>query len=156
MKIEIRRATSKDLDFLHEMWKLLIKHESKIDPLINKNKSYFSKAKQEYKKSLKKNSKIFLIAEINKIPVGYIYGWIEKTPNTYKPRLRGYVCDAFIKKKFRGKGVGTKLTNEILKVFKSKKVSWIKLTVYSKNTNSVKIWRKLGFKDRMIEMEKML
>lgn len=156
MKVAIRKAKAKDLDALQDMFKALIKHESRVDPLIKLNRSSLSKAKGYYRKALRKSNSIILIAENENVPVGFIYGWIERTPDIFKLKKRGYICDAFVKKNFRERGIGTVLTKEILRFFKSKKVSWVKLTVYSKNINSVNVWRSLGFKDNMIEMKKLI
>lgn len=154
--VKIRKASQKDLDNLHDMHKGLIEYEFEVDPLIKKSNSYYSIAKKDYKSALLKRNHIFFIAEDNNIPLGYIYGWIEKPPKSFIPNKRGYICDAYVKPKGRNKGVGKKLTSEILKFFKSKNVSWIKLGVYAKNVNSVKIWRKLGFEDYTIDMIRMI
>ena len=152
MAVKIRKATIKDLDILHDMHKELIEYEFEVDPLIKKSNSYYSQAKKDYKAALSKRNQIFFIAESNETVLGYIYGWIEKPPKCFIPNKRGYICDAYVKPEGRRKGVGKKLTSEIIKHFSSKDVSWIKLGVYAKNVNSVKIWRKLGFEDYIIEM----
>ncbi len=156
MELQIRKATIEDLDVLHEFHIGLIEYESNIDPLINKTEEFYEKAKKDYEEALKKEDHMFLIAEKNGKPVGYVYGWIEKPPVCFTPKLRGYLCDAFVKEKFRGKNIGEKLTEEILKIFKSRNVSWVKLGVYAKNINAINVWKKLGFEDYIIEMTKMI
>jgi ribosomal protein S18 acetylase RimI-like enzyme len=60
---------------------------------------------------------------------------------------RGFICDIFIEKKFRHKGVGEALIKNMVKWFKSKKIRDVELNVYSKNIKALKIYKHLGFKE---------
>jgi len=156
MAVKSRRATPKDFETLHSLHRELIEYEAKLDLLLKKGKEYYKYDKKHCKELLKKKDQIILIAEENNMPIGYIYGEIQKVPNWLTPKKRGFIWDAFVKRDARKTGVCTKLTNEMLKIFRSKGVSWIRLDVYSKNFNSIKVWKKLGFKDYIIEMSKTI
>jgi ribosomal protein S18 acetylase RimI-like enzyme len=154
MKIAIRKATIKDLESLHELHTHLISFEQKIDPLLKNNLSH--KSKGRYRRRLKNKNHVFFIAEVNGKPVGYSYGWIEKTPYWFEPRLKGYICDVLVLKEFRGKGIGEKLTARLEKHFKTNSVRWVMLSVYAKNNRARKVWKSLGFEDYLFEMSKTI
>jgi ribosomal protein S18 acetylase RimI-like enzyme len=154
--LRIRKATLQDLEVLHELQLELAKYEYKLDknlknPLRVKEQYY-----KYYKRKFKNEDCRFFVAEENRKVIGYIVGWIERLPGIYRHKKRGYVADVFVLEEHRGKGVGKKLLEALLKWFKSQKVRWIRLSVYSNNTNAVKVWKKLGFKDYVIEMEMSL
>lgn len=148
----IREATLQDLEVLHKLQLELAKYESKLDKNLKNPLKIKEQYYKYYKKKFQNKNCRFLVAEEDTRVIGYILGWIERLPGIYKHEKRGYVADVFVVKDKRGKGVGRKLLEELLKWFKSQKVEWIRLSVYSANVNAVKVWKKLGFKDYVIEM----
>jgi ribosomal protein S18 acetylase RimI-like enzyme len=154
MKLVVRKATIKDLESLHDLHTRLFSFEQKIDPLLKNNLSH--ELKGRYRKRLKNKNHAFFIAEADGKPVGYSYGWIEKTPDWFEPRLKGYICHVLVLKEFRGKGIGEKLTSRMEKHFKANNVRWVMLSVHAKNIRARKVWKSLGFEDYMLEMSKII
>lgn len=156
MAIVVRRAAVKDADVIHALWSGLNQYEAKLDPLLKKDTAFYRRSKNEYTAALRKKNEFFLIAEENNVPLGYIYGWIEKAPYWIMPERRGFVCDVFVVPGKRGSGVGKKLMDDLSAVFASRGVTWMTLDVYPNNVTTRKIWKKLGFKEYIIEMARTL
>ena len=126
----------------------------KLLPLIQ-YKNYDKHLKEDVKKYMKLNPKeaIIFVAEDNKKLIGYIYGRIEKKPKMVLDRV-GMIEDWFVQEKYRGKGIGEKLWNELMNWFKKKKCNCLEVDAYITNKKAIKIYHKLGFIDKLIFMIK--
>ncbi|AUC84665.1 hypothetical protein CW731_04860 [Polaribacter sp. ALD11] len=81
----------------------------------------------------------FLVAkEDNKI-LGYVIGGLNLD------KKQGWVLSLGVHKDARGKGLGEKLTHELIAILKEKETEEICLTVYPENHVAIKIYKKLGF-----------
>ena len=69
-------------------------------------------------------------------------------------KYAGYCDDLFVLPKYRSMGVGRKLLTKLLKWFKSKKIKYFEIDVYSNNEIAVKAYRSLGFRDYILKMRK--
>ena len=92
----------------------------------------------------KENAAVFVAEDDGKI-VGYSLGWIGQ-PWGYKGK-RGYFCDCFVEELHRRQGVGLALSKALIEWFKEKNVECIEADVYSGNEESLKMFKKLGFKE---------
>jgi ribosomal-protein-alanine N-acetyltransferase len=81
----------------------------------------------------------FLVAKENDKVLGYALGGL----NTQKKQ--GWILSLGVHQDARGKGLGKKLTEELVKVLKSENINEIALTVYPDNTSAIKIYKDLGF-----------
>ncbi len=84
-----------------------------------------------------------LVAEKEEL-MGYAYGWFMRDYFIFR-KQRAYLSDVFVKQNFRGMGVGSSLVNELLKVFRENGVKFVYVDVYSRNTHTLKFWKKNGF-----------
>ncbi len=97
---------------------------------------------QAYPKSyflryFKKYSKGFTVAESNGEILGYMIGGIKNK--------RGEFISLAIKPEFRQKGIGVKLTNFLINLFKKEDIKDIVLNVRTKNKIAIAFYDKLGF-----------
>ena len=153
--MKIRKATKKDLESLVELNISLAKYERKIcKHLVDPEKVRKEYAK-EYENRFKQKKSIFFVAEENEKIVGYILGEVQRPYHPHIFKNRGYIVDAFVLKKYRGKGIGEKLTERLIEWFKSKGIKWIKVSAYTNNEIRIKFWKKMGFKDYVIDMTKI-
>jgi len=79
---------------------------------------------------------------------------IRKKPSYFPMKYAGYCDDLFVLPKYRSMGVGRKLLTKLLKWFKSKKIKYFEIDVYSNNEIAVKAYRSLGFRDYILKMRK--
>ncbi|MBS7658230.1 MAG: GNAT family N-acetyltransferase [Candidatus Bathyarchaeia archaeon] len=141
--IIIREATPNDLLNIVKLAKELTISESNIDPMVNP----FSKFQDSewILRNIKGDKTVVFVAEHNGEIVGYILGWVSQ-PWDYKSN-RGYICDCFVKEKYRRKGIGAALCKAILNWFINRNVTCIEADVYSNNTASLEMFKSLGFKE---------
>jgi len=62
----------------------------------------------------------------------------------------------FVLEKYRGQGIGTKLNNAFNKWCKENNVKLIKVVVTAQNEAATRFYRKAGFKDYELTLEKPL
>ena len=155
MKINIRKATNKDLNKIMELIKDVTDYHYKIDKYYKPFSKYKGLDKYTEDQLKDKNVKILVAEEDGKI-IGRIVGAIIKAPPYITPKKIGNIDDTFIKNDYRHKAVGKKLLNELLKWFKEKKVKHIELSVDARNEIGIRAWKKFGFYDYRIEMRKDL
>ena len=63
-----------------------------------------------------------------------------------------YIDAIFVKKEFRGKGIGAKLIERAIKYAKERGAKAIILDVHSKNYRAVEFYKKIGFQDYYLKM----
>ena len=141
--VKIRQASKEDLEQIIDLSRKLGRNESVLDSMISPLPSEFQNPKWILKIIERKNAVV--VAEIEKKIVGYSLGWISQ-PWAYKGK-RGYICDCFIEKSHRRRGIGKTLINAILSWFISKGVECVEVDVYSSNIPSLELFKKLGFKE---------
>ena len=154
--MKIRKATKKDLKSLNELQLALADYECFLCKTLKKPESVKKKYFNNYKKKIKSKNCIFFVAEDKGKIIGYVLGEIETPEHPHIFNKRGYIVDAFILKEYRRMGMGEQLFQELIKWFKSKGVKWIKVGVYANNFNSIKFWGKMGFKEYVIWMTKII
>ena len=106
-----------------------------------------------------KNGKVFVAIEGGKV-VGFVGGHIanlsedEKFEVSYKKP--GEIRELFVTSKYRKKGIGKLLLNELEKHFKNIGCDVIKLSVLSVNIKARTFYESSGFKDTNVIMAKLL
>ena len=85
----------------------------------------------------------------------YVFN-IEKQSPWYKIKKVGFIDLLFIDKKIRRGGVSKLLINKAYEIFKKKNLSYVKLTVLTKNPLAHQVWLKHGFKDFRTDMYKRI
>jgi len=152
LKMKIRKATQKDLGDILKLDEELDYFEKKK---FDKNIRFAKKTERAQKiiKYFKKNSRIFLAREDDKI-IGFAAGRIVKKQR-YFGKI-GEVNSVLIVEERRGKGIGEALTKELLKWFKFKGVKTVRLFVYSKNNYAQNVYKKIGFGEKLKVMERKL
>lgn len=143
----IRQCNTKDLEnvlTLQHLW-------------VNEEITYgFVASNREYLKS--KLGEYFLVAEINREIVGFVYGTIHKAKDiTIFQEGEFYIeiDDIYISANSRGNEIGSQLLDELLRIAKSKEIK--RSLIYSSTKNMEKIMRfyhKHGYKTWNVQMFK--
>jgi ribosomal protein S18 acetylase RimI-like enzyme len=96
---------------------------------------------------------VVMVAKINGRLEGYIRGVI-----MYKPDMRfrkiGMVDSWFVSKRYRDKGIGKMLWDELDKWFRENECELLELSVHPSNKHAVEIYRAMGFVDKSLSMTK--
>jgi [ribosomal protein S18]-alanine N-acetyltransferase len=85
----------------------------------------------------------FLVAQEDNSIVGYIIFWIRFEDE-------GHIISIAVDKKYRRKGVGSKLVETTMEIFKKYSVKTIKLEVRIGNKGARKFYKKLGFVEKKV------
>lgn len=107
-------------------------------------------------KDIRKKNGLFLVAEENSKLLGYIFGTIGPLKKeVFDTPLTGELEDIVVSKKYRGKGIATKLWRELQKYFKKQNCKFYQLSVGAKNP-AKKIYEKWGFEDVLVKMRQKI
>lgn len=148
--MKIRKATIKDIEGIKLVYEDYEKASRSYLPkkylgLRNKKKPIQKNLIKSLSQDIKRKDGLFLVAEHDGMIVGYIYGMIRPDDHVYfKPAKTGELNDIAVKEEFRGRGISSKLWNELHKWFKIKKCKLITLGTNSNNT-AQEIYKKWGF-----------
>ena len=103
----IRKAKQVDAKAVNKLLTLLIRDEKKYDSNINEN----CIVKRLYEDIIPFESNIVLIAEYDNNIIGYLFGYIVNNGDAYLNKI-SKVEAVYVVKKYRKKGIATRLINE--------------------------------------------
>jgi ribosomal protein S18 acetylase RimI-like enzyme len=156
--MKIRKVTAKDFEEFFNLEKEFHELEKKLgkkDELIRLYKSPTkNKQKKRFNKWLRRKNSLFIVAEEKNKMIGYLYGYLE--PIFSSKTKTGYIEDLIISKKFRKKGIATKLHNKFIKWLNKKRIKWITLDVSWVNKTARKTYEKWRYKNKKVKMVKKL
>jgi ribosomal protein S18 acetylase RimI-like enzyme len=104
--------------------------------------------------SKREHHKIFVAEDENHRFLGYLF--VGKGSNMLTGKDHGYIYDIFVKKEFRGKGIGKTLLNKAQSYCKQVGFSRILLMVSVENDVAAGLYKKMGFKTESMYMGKDL
>ena len=117
---------------------------------------FFSKMKRE----IDDNEGVIYVVEKGGKLVGFSSGIVNNIGNDpiddCKPHVTGRLTELFISEKFRKKGLGTKLLNEMMKFFKKNNCYKVNVEVFAPNILAYKYYKTQGFIDRNFDLVKVL
>jgi len=119
-----------------------------LDGTLGEAKLSDEKVKQLIEPLLQKGS-CYLIATEGDHLMGWILIGARQDPLTEK--IYGLIYELFVLEEFRGKGIARKLIETGIEHLKHDGYSEIRLSVYAGN-QAIKLYEKLGFKNRTITM----
>ena len=148
--IERREAKKEDLETIVELWKKQSDYHYKIDKERylsgREREKIIRKRMEKFFEKKRINRKIFLAIKNGK-PIGYFFGSIRKSPGYMREKKIGEVDLAFVEEKFRRKGIGKILFEELIKWFKKRKIKIVEVTVDSRNEIGISAYKKYGFSE---------
>jgi ribosomal protein S18 acetylase RimI-like enzyme len=148
MKIKIEEAKRKDINSILRLQMDLADYNKKIDPKYYRSgKERKKQLRKSFLKSVskKRRNRKFLVAKIKNRVIGFFIGGIHKSLPFCREEKIGEVYRAYVDKKFRGKGIGKLLFEELLKWFKRRKIKFVEVEVDSRNKIGIKAYKKYGF-----------
>jgi len=154
--MKIRKATKKDIKDMQEMTLSLFKRFEELDKTDELDYSYWLSRRQykNFEKLLKKKDYMFYIAEENKKIMGYVQGCIFKNYPIFKIKKKGLIDCLFVKPEYRKKGIAKKLTNSLLRWFKTKKIKDFTLGTQARDKEAIKFWKNCGFREYNVRFQK--
>ena len=107
---------------------------------------------------IKDDNKPVFVYILNDEVVGHAFCEINdiKSANNIIKRKELYIDDLCVLEKARNQGIGTLLYNYVYEYAKNNDFDYITLNVWTGNDNANKFYKKMGFSERKIQMEKKL
>jgi GNAT superfamily N-acetyltransferase len=155
MEIIIRQANLDDLETIQNLNKKLAKHMQEFEPWVEDNWSFSKKGSGYFKHRISKLGQGCLyLATLDDVFVGYLAGGLIDKPE--RKIKTAELENMFVIDKFRKMKVGTKLVDEFLKWCRGHKVKLVKVSTAAGNAKTLKFYRKLGFCDQTVKLERRL
>jgi len=106
------------------------------------------------KLSKRETDKIFVAEDESHAFLGYL--WVGEGSNMMTGKKQGFIYDIFVKREFRGRGVGKILLEKAQSFCREKDYPRILLMVSVNNANAIGLYNKMGFKAEQMYMGKVL
>lgn len=156
MSIEIREANKRDLDKIVNMWSDLAFDHQQMMKGYELNENAREEWREFVEKGLEKKAMNTFVAEENQKLVGFLNVVIRERMDIFENKFMGMILDVFVKPDWRGKGVGSLLTEEAEKWIKNKGVKTAVLTVSPENKKGVEFWEGKGYETYLLKKRKEL
>lgn len=153
MKVEIRRATTFEVDAVVDLWHELIRGHRKFESRIFLSNN----SKREYKKYVMYHiinpDSVLVVAKSEEDVLGYCLAFKYRNLPVFQPREIGYISDMSVRGTHKGKGIGSLLLEYVRNWFKDEGISLIQLQCYQTNEKGKEFWERHGFKTIFMRMQ---
>lgn len=158
MEYKIRQAKIEDLDRISELVSNLVRKEyDEFDKTIDPNHVSGQRAQDYFKQRIEDDSKgVLLVAEVEEQIVGYFIGGLGIVEDY---RLLDRIAEGesmFILDQYRGLGIGTEFVRLFEDWCRSKDIKRVRIVASAGNTEAIKLYHRLGYKDYDVKLEKDL
>lgn len=157
MKIKIRTYSPTDKKGIKSCIKELKKYEARFDPAYRTDSKSVDALFQDILHGKKAGGEIF-VAEAG----GEIVGFLSLSITNKNDELilkkvpAAYISDISVLPVYRGMGIGRRLLKSAYEFAKGKKISFVKLIVFSENVKAIKLYKREGFADYEMTMVKKI
>jgi len=153
--MEIRKASIKDLKDIIGLNKRLFKYDSEeFDDTLNFD--WPSKNKEYFKESIINEDSIAIVVDNEGIIVGYLIGSIKEAENYRKINRIAELDNMFLLQEYRGRGIGSELCEKFIEWAKKKGLKIARVVASASNRLAISCYKKKGFKDYNLILEKEL
>jgi ribosomal protein S18 acetylase RimI-like enzyme len=149
----VRRAAASDLEVLGRLAAELVRFHHTIDP-----ERFFlpEGVEQGYRRwlgtEIENREAIVLVAELDGEVVGYVYGRLEKRDFNLLLSAHAALHDVLVVDRARRTGAGEALVVRFAEIAAERGVPRVVLHTATSNTRAQALFKKLGFRDTMLEM----
>ena len=157
MSVEVRIATMDDLKTIQNLNKKLFDEEfEKYDKTINCNWPISDEGREFYEERITKDSGCaFVLIEDSKI-IGYLVASLSEDEFYRCIDSFAELDDMYILEEYRSKGYGGLLYSRFIQWCYGKKVKRLKVLVTAKNKQAIKFYKRKGFDEYNVTLEKSL
>ena len=151
-EIKFRKAVIKDLPILYSFEQGIIKAERPFDSTLKSGDiNYY-----DIKEMIQSDDTEVLVALVEGELVASSYIKIKKAEPFLNHTYYGYIGFMYVKPSYRGKGISTKMIEELTAWARKKNLHEIRLDVYDKNQAAINAYQKSGLEKHMVEMRKKI
>ncbi len=156
----IRRAQSRDMAFITELWRKLAEEMAACDERAAvRPEAEILWAKWAGARLRDEHSCVLVaetVAEAGGDIVGYLLGHIDEAQPIYEKRRHALISDVFVEPEHRHGGLATKLCEEAFGFFREQGIDHVRVNVLGSNSAGRAFWEKLGFADFLERLWKPL
>lgn len=153
--ILIREANKKDLNGILYLNSDLFKKEFKeFDKSLNIKWTNSKEGRDYFSKRIVNKDSFVLVAICSEEIVGYICCSLHRSPIQIIKKAE--LENMMISEGFRGKKIGSKLAKEFFNWCKTKNIKNIIVTASAKNLSGIRFYKRLGFNDYDLILEKII
>ncbi len=155
-RLEIRKATIKDLNgILRLNFDLFKKEYKEYDKTLNLKWTY-TEGKKYFKSRITGKQSFLEIAEYDGKIIGYLVGALKDNPSHRNKERYAELENMMIESALRGQGIGKKMTRNFFVWCKKNNAHLMGVKASIGNKNGIEFYRKLGFKDYDLILEKKI
>ena len=155
--VKIRKAKLSDLKAVQSLNHALFKKERMdYDPTLNGKWTYGLAGTSFFKDRISKPNGCLIVAEVNGFIIGYLAGGMAKTEKYRTPSMTAELENMFVLEKFRGKGLGSKLTLEFLGWCQKNGAQIVRVVASYNNKQAIGFYKSLGFSSYNVVLEKVI
>lgn len=158
----IRPYKETDSHTISEMFNQFIDYLDVLDPMrrVVRHPEYGVKVLTNTLHEVAEKDGTFLIAEIDGNIIGFGVAVINKLSEedlleTF-PHVPGRVTELFVDVRYRGKGVGSRIMSDMEAYLKEKGCQTVHIEVFAPNIKTHRLYQRLGYADRNIDLIKIL
>lgn len=153
--MNIRKATLKDAQSMIKLSQESFQHGVQFDKTLNVD--WPANHQEHYREILSGRDVITFVAESENKMVGYLVGRIIKA-ETWRKNIKkiAELENMFILEQYRGKGIGKELIKRFMLWAKENKIKRLKVVASSGNTLAINVYKKAGFDESAIILERDL
>jgi ribosomal protein S18 acetylase RimI-like enzyme len=145
-KLNVRKATEKDLDAIGTLWKELMDFHKVLDSLFTRSPDGHVNFINFIKGQISSEVSCVLVGEHHNNIVAYCFATVADYPPVFEEKQYGTIFDMAVSEHYRRSGIGERMFKVIQDWFKQKDINRIELRVALSNELSTNFWRKMGFK----------
>lgn len=157
MEIKIREAKIEDLKAILDLnHKLCEKENKEFDDTIDPNYPYTQHGTEEFKENIENDNALTLVAEDNGKIIGYLSGGVAEVEDYRTVKDIYEAWSVWVEEEYRSKGIGADFFQRFESWSKQRGAKRIKAVVSAQNERAIKLYKKGGFEDYDVVMEKSL
>ncbi|MFH1207273.1 MAG: GNAT family N-acetyltransferase [Patescibacteria group bacterium] len=152
-----RKATKADLPIAKEMVRDYIKLERReYDPTMYVHWANSRSASRYLASRLKKKDHLFIVALARHRIVGFLIGTVMRRSAVRRQAKSSRLVFLYVRPRYRSKGIGTQLGRVFNQWCRRRGISRMSIKVSAKNRRAVHLYRRMGYKEYEIILEKKL
>ena len=156
-EISYSEPTLDELSGLCELNKYLFNlNVNEFDNTLNQNWTSEESYTESFKKYFCNDEYFILFAKDNSILIGYVSGSIYNSDSYRKTMKIAELENLMVLPEYQSKGIGLKLSKKFEAWAKNKGAERFRVNVYAKNHDAHSFYKRLGYEDYDINMEKDL
>ena len=156
-EVRIRPFRPEDLDVLAGFWRDMASDPLVSDRIYPPTEENVARWRSWVLKVHEEEGDHVLVAEAEGVgPVGFVLFRSRVERPLWTPRRTAIIYDLYVRPDWRRRGIGTALLEEAMKIVMQEGATHVRISVLADNEPALRLYKKLGFREYMITLDKGL